>query len=141
MKSLVLAISLAAIAAFISCGKAQSVDLRPSIDCLPGTAQILVFDGLLKTACGCDEGIHDAAPSVNCTVSRGTAVAFDYTAAKLDHQIAPAEGSGFALLTSPPYEPRLRNHFFVYAVRLDEAGTYNFRDLFSPNMSGSVIVR
>lgn len=130
-----------------SCGDQETLgngDHVPSCNQPAGSlsAMIGVTDGGLRILCGCDEtsgsffGPNDP---LTCTARVNTVVNFVYTGSRNWHQI---DGVGSPRLpTSHRYDPNGDNELpSVHAVKLDEAGTYEFRDNATLSLTGSIVI-
>lgn len=113
-----------------------------SAACPTNVAQILVFDNLLQTSCGCQEGAGITAnppQPLNCTIASGTTVFFQYIGPGLTHQISPTNGTAFPV--SPPFIPSAGPPVSTFTVVFNTAGSFPFVDLYDTGMNGVIIVQ
>lgn len=113
-----------------------------STPCPSNAAQILVFDGLLQTSCGCKEGagLTPTPPQpLNCTISSGTTVFFQYIGPYLAHQIAPTNGTGFP--ASPLFDPSSGTPIQSFTAIFNTPGSYPFVDEYNTAMNGVIVVQ
>jgi hypothetical protein len=109
--------------------------------CATGTAQIGVYDGFLQRLCGCQEGNSQGIRSgtaLTCTIPLNTTLTFLYVATQIPHQI---QSVGTPSFTSSAYsDPTGPNPVPAHAVTFRVAGSYAFRDLTDPGLSGTIVV-
>lgn len=110
--------------------------------CPAHAAQILVFDGVLQTSCGCQEGAAITAnppQPLTCTIPTGSTVFFQYIGPNQTHQISPTNGTSFP--PSPPYIPSSGNPVLTFTVVFNATGSYPFIDEYDAAMNGVIIVQ
>jgi len=108
--------------------------------CQPKQAQISVLDGTMRNHCGCQESTDQLIANLTCTVSVGTTVFMNYSAASLLHQIVPVGTP--AIQASHLYDPEADPVVPVYGFILN--GTpgdhFRFKDNFDPRIEGEFIL-
>jgi plastocyanin len=136
---LILAFSLFEAFALSGCYNYPS---SPASGCGTGTALIAVRDGYTENLCGCQEAagtVAMAGHSLTCTITHGTWVVFDFTSAKLMHQVASTGTPSFP--QTPLHDPDQGDRSDNAAVQLTQTGTYTYIDLFTPSVGGQIIVQ
>ena len=118
-----------------SCG--LTTNPTPNVTCAAHTAQLAVYDTSIKRICGCTEPSgysFGVGQSLNCTVSAGTVVYFNYVGIANTHQIAVTgltlfqERTGGSSVTQTD------------ALPLYSSGTFTFQDTYT-TIGGSLIVQ
>lgn len=125
-----------AVAMTTGCGESDpSANVVQSTTCGVGVVVIQVFDGILRSACGCNEGIQvKSGSALTCTFDTGSTVFFQANSIKVQHQIQIEN-----LITGPIWVPTTETNVESIAKKIVAAGTYNFSDLMVPGMTGSLI--
>lgn len=116
------------------CGMVQND--TPSATCATGTAEIQVYDGRLERICGCSEGRGSitSGTSLNCTVSAGTRVFFNFVSIQQTHQIA-VQG----VTSTAPMYPSASSSVQTAVIYLNNTGSFTYRD-FAYGIGGTFIV-
>lgn len=117
-----------------SCGQVSTSS--PSTVCTAGTAQIQIYDGFLRRACGCVEPSGQTYTSgLQCTVSAGTQMYFVFISISTTHQIAiPPLGTTQVRNANP------NSSLQTDVIPLNQTGTFTFQDVYYPSLSGTIIV-
>lgn len=118
----------------MSCGRSIN-RFQTAQSCSSNQAQILVFDGSMKTLCGCQEGVIQASSGTFSCTTTARNILFIFQGSTLTHNIVPA--SGLPIPGSGPVAAGSTNP--VHAVTLPTSGTYGFQDLSTPGLIGTII--
>lgn len=127
-----------------SCGSTITTSVpATAAGCHTGAAQISLGDGFQRLLCGCQEPsgtvIGSGKGSLTCTVAVGTTVLVIYEATLNNHQFLSTSGKHF--ISSPISGGLGVSRTYVHSVKLDEAGTYGYKDAFDGGIVGQLIAQ
>jgi hypothetical protein len=107
--------------------------------CQPGSAEILVGDGYLKSVCGCSGSPETVTPpaSLTCSVPVNTTLFFLYAGTRLTHQIVPTVQDSLPASGVSSVKSLIHSHTVIFAA----PGTYGFYDNFNSAMVGQIVVQ
>jgi hypothetical protein len=111
--------------------------------CIPGTAQIEIYDTGMRRGCGCVEPGNQFFPSppqsnpMTCTVNINTVLFFTYVGINNAHQIS-VQGNGQFSNTFP--SRGVGDNGFVDKVTMGQTGTFSVVDI-GNNFFASIVVQ